>query len=80
MADRNLSQMSTAQRAQFRAASIGFVFQMFHLLPYFDLDIIEFIQGGELFQVFQQPFRAPLVVQWRRVDHLSPPEGAVGGY
>ena len=29
-----LSDMSPAERASFRAASIGFVFQMFHLLPY----------------------------------------------
>lgn len=30
----NVSSMSSAARAQFRADNIGFVFQMFHLLPY----------------------------------------------
>ena len=29
-----VSEMSSAQRAQFRSENIGFVFQMFHLLPY----------------------------------------------
>jgi putative ABC transport system ATP-binding protein len=29
-----LSEMSTSQRAAFRARNIGFVFQLFHLLPY----------------------------------------------
>jgi ABC-type lipoprotein export system ATPase subunit len=31
---KDLPAMSPAQRARFRAESIGFVFQMFHLLPY----------------------------------------------
>ncbi len=31
---RNVSGMSSANRAQFRADNVGFVFQMFHLLPY----------------------------------------------
>jgi ABC-type lipoprotein export system ATPase subunit len=29
--------LSTGQRAQFRAANIGFVFQQFHLVPYLDV-------------------------------------------
>ena len=31
---KTISNMSAAERAEFRADSIGFVFQMFHLLPY----------------------------------------------
>lgn len=31
---RDLAELSNAQRAAFRASQIGFVFQMFHLLPY----------------------------------------------
>lgn len=34
VAEREVSAMSAAERAQFRADQIGFVFQMFHLLPY----------------------------------------------
>ncbi len=34
IADRDLSQLSDAERTQFRAATIGFVFQAFHLLPH----------------------------------------------
>ena len=33
----DLSPMSAAERAAFRARSIGFVFQMFHLLPYLNI-------------------------------------------
>lgn len=33
----DLSRMSPAQRAAFRAKSVGFVFQMFHLLPYLNI-------------------------------------------
>jgi len=36
---KNIYQMSIRQRAEFRARNIGFVFQMFHLVPY--LNIIE---------------------------------------
>jgi ABC-type lipoprotein export system ATPase subunit len=32
-----LTQMSPSQRSQFRAEHIGFVFQMFHLLPYLNV-------------------------------------------
>ena len=32
--DQQVSAMNSAQRAQFRADNVGFVFQMFHLLPY----------------------------------------------
>lgn len=34
VAERPISEMTAAQRAQFRAENVGFVFQMFHLLPY----------------------------------------------
>jgi putative ABC transport system ATP-binding protein len=34
VAGQTVSQMTSAQRAQFRSENIGFVFQMFHLLPY----------------------------------------------
>jgi putative ABC transport system ATP-binding protein len=34
VADQPISEMTAAQRAQFRSEKIGFVFQMFHLLPY----------------------------------------------
>ena len=37
--DRDLYGMSVPQRAQFRARNIGFVFQMFHLVPY--LNVLE---------------------------------------
>lgn len=37
--DVELSSLSTSERADFRAREIGFVFQMFHLLPY--LDVVE---------------------------------------
>mgnify|MGYP000082520617 CR=1 FL=1 len=39
VAGEDLAAMSPAQRAAFRARSIGFVFQTFHLLPY--LDVLE---------------------------------------
>jgi len=34
VAGHDLAQMSASQRARFRAETLGFVFQMFHLLPY----------------------------------------------
>lgn len=34
VADQPISDMTAAQRAQFRSENVGFVFQMFHLLPY----------------------------------------------
>ena len=37
VADKDLLAMSVAQRARFRATTIGFVFQMFHLLPYLNI-------------------------------------------
>jgi ABC-type lipoprotein export system ATPase subunit len=37
--DRNLYEMSVPDRARFRARNIGFVFQMFHLVPY--LNVLE---------------------------------------
>ncbi|MBN2272565.1 MAG: ABC transporter ATP-binding protein [Sedimentisphaerales bacterium] len=37
--ERDLYTMATSERARFRAANIGFVFQMFHLVPY--LNIVE---------------------------------------
>ena len=35
--DRDLEPLSSGERAAFRARNIGFVFQMFHLVPYLDL-------------------------------------------
>ena len=37
VADRELYALSSAERARFRAEQIGFVFQMFHLVPYLSL-------------------------------------------
>ncbi|HPD46164.1 MAG TPA: ABC transporter ATP-binding protein [Anaerohalosphaeraceae bacterium] len=37
--NRDLYRMTAAQRARFRAENIGFVFQMFHLVPY--LNVVE---------------------------------------
>ena len=37
VAGEEVSSMSAAERAAFRAKSIGFVFQMFHLLPYLSM-------------------------------------------
>jgi len=34
---RDISSLSAADRAHFRAAKVGFVFQMFHLLPYLNV-------------------------------------------
>ncbi len=39
VAGRDLYEMSGGERAAFRAENVGFVFQMFHLLPY--LDVLE---------------------------------------
>jgi ABC-type lipoprotein export system ATPase subunit len=35
--DEEISAMSSAERARFRSESVGFVFQMFHLLPYLNV-------------------------------------------
>ncbi len=37
VAGENLGQMTPAERARFRGQKIGFVFQMFHLLPYLNV-------------------------------------------
>jgi len=37
VADRVVSAMSSSERAAFRAETIGFVFQLFHLLPYLNI-------------------------------------------
>ncbi len=34
--DQNLSQMSSLQKDNFRSENIGYIFQNFNLLPYFD--------------------------------------------
>ena len=39
VAGEEISRMSSAERAKFRARNVGFVFQMFHLLPY--LNVLE---------------------------------------
>lgn len=39
VAEQDLAQISTAELARFRARRVGFVFQMFHLLPY--LNVVE---------------------------------------
>ena len=36
-ADKNIYRMSTRSRALFRAKNVGFVFQMFHLVPYLNI-------------------------------------------
>lgn len=46
VADHEYARMSAAQRADFRAKNIGFVFQMFHLLPY--LNVIENVTAAVL--------------------------------
>ena len=35
--DRDLYRMAAAERARFRARNLGFVFQMFHLVPYLNI-------------------------------------------
>ena len=76
----NIYAMSAAARAKFRARNIGFVFQMFHLIPY--LNIIENIvlaggtptdknkktQANELIEKFGLTERA----------HHKPPELSAG--
>ncbi|MCP5111937.1 MAG: ABC transporter ATP-binding protein, partial [bacterium] len=44
---RELDEMSASEKARFRARTVGFVFQMFHLVPY--LTVIEnvLLAGGE---------------------------------
>ena len=37
VADRDLATLSVTEKARFRGERIGFVFQMFHLLPYLDV-------------------------------------------
>jgi ABC-type lipoprotein export system ATPase subunit len=37
VSDTEVSALSSAQRAKFRATNVGFVFQMFHLLPYLNV-------------------------------------------
>ena len=46
VSDENLYQMSSRSRAKFRANNIGFIFQMFHLVPY--LNVLEnvLLAGG----------------------------------
>lgn len=44
--DRNLYAMSIRARAKFRAENIGFVFQMFHLVPYLNVTENVVLAGG----------------------------------
>ncbi len=46
VAGKRFGEMSPAQRADFRARHIGFVFQMFHLLPY--LKVVENVTAAAL--------------------------------
>ncbi len=48
VADRLVSAMSPAERAAFRAEKLGFVFQMFHLLPY--VNVLENVLVGSTLQ------------------------------
>jgi ABC-type lipoprotein export system ATPase subunit len=44
---RNLHQMSARERARFRACTVGFIFQMFHLVPYLNvLDNVVLASGA----------------------------------
>jgi len=45
---KNLAEMNAEQKARFRADNIGFVFQMFHLVPY--LNVIENVMLAETVQ------------------------------
>jgi putative ABC transport system ATP-binding protein len=44
--DQNIYMLSNKNRAKFRAEKIGFVFQMFHLLPYLDCFDNILLPGG----------------------------------
>ncbi len=46
--DRDLYEMSIPERARFRARNIGFVFQMFHLVPYLNVFENVLIAAGAL--------------------------------
>jgi ABC-type lipoprotein export system ATPase subunit len=46
VAGNSLADLSPSQRAAFRAESIGFVFQMFHLLPY--LTVLDNVQAAAI--------------------------------
>ena len=49
----NLYDMSTQARANFRAENIGFVFQMFHLVPYLNIAENIALAGGPTRQKYQ---------------------------
>lgn len=76
VAEQDLAKLSTAELARFRAQRVGFVFQMFHLLPY--LNVVENVlvaadgrpdardRANELLQRFQLGHRLA-----HRPDQLS---------
>ncbi len=75
VAGMNYGEMSSIERAEFRAESIGFVFQMFHLLPYLNVLDNVLVAGGkngarnyarELLEQFQLSHRLK-----HRPDQLS---------
>ena len=70
VADEAISKMSSAARAEFRARHIGFVFQMFHLLPYLSVRgnvLVAAAQNGAV----EQTRAEELLVRFGLADRLS---------
>jgi len=60
--DADLYAMSIRRRARYRAANIGFVFQMFHLIPY--LNVAENVRlGGSLLPAARKKHRADELIE-----------------
>jgi ABC-type lipoprotein export system ATPase subunit len=77
---KNIYDMGAAARANFRARNIGFVFQMFHLIPY--LNIIENIvlAGGTPTDKNKKVHADELIEKFGLTDraHHKPPELSAG--